>query len=201
MNEISFTSTYRIHLVEQNISPAKRKSLKKMVSSYQNVLYPKGESGHVRVSIRKRLDKDFITPIEQKGGTLPEEVTEDKGWRITACGIHNGWAPISLLDEYLQDPIIEEIDYYIELPENYQRCKWLKSKGTEKNYIDCGMPANNETGLMLIAKAASGDTNNGSFGNTYSGTGSLYCTSAGPEHAWAGKWNNTNFTMFQNVFK
>ena len=138
----------------------------------------------------KRLDKDFITPIEQKGGTLPEEVTEDKGWRITACGIHNGWAPISLLDEYLQDPIIEEIDYYIELPENYQRCKWLKSKGTEKNYIDCGMPANNETGLMLIAKAASGDTNNGSFGNTYSGTGSLYCPSAGPERAWSGKWDN-----------
>lgn len=139
----------------------------------------------------KRIDKDYITPIEQKGGVLPEEVTEDKGWTIKSFTAVNAWGAISLLDEYLQPSIIEEIDYYIELPENYQRCKWLKSKISEKNYIDCGMTANNETGLMLISKTASGDTGNGSFGNTYSGVGTINCPAAGQGHGWLGKWNNT----------
>ena len=138
----------------------------------------------------KRLDKDFITPIEQIGGTLPEEVTEDKGWKIKGLTAINAWGPISLFDEYLQEEILDEIDYSIELPDGYQRCKWLKSTGTKKQYIDTGLTADNETGLMMICKTCSGDTTNGSFGNTYSGTGSIFCPYAGQERGWNGRWNN-----------
>ena len=66
-NNNSFTSTYRIPLVEQNISPAKRALLKKTASKYQNVLYPNGNQGYVRVSIRKRLDKRFEEELHRIG--------------------------------------------------------------------------------------------------------------------------------------
>lgn len=145
----------------------------------------------------KRLDKDFITPIEQKGGTLPEEVTEDKGWTVKGFLCINGWGPISLLDEYLQEPVLDEIDYSVSLPNGYQRCKWLKSTKGEKNYIDCGIPADNETGLMLISKTASGDYHNGSFGNGYAGVGTLYCPYAGQERAWNGRYNNAGLMTDQ----
>ena len=67
MAEISFTSTYRIPLVEQNVSVAKRQALKTMASKYQNVLYPSGNQGNVRVSIRKRLDESFEQKLKQIG--------------------------------------------------------------------------------------------------------------------------------------
>lgn len=67
MNEISFTSTYRIPLVEQGITHAKRDLLKKTVSKYQNFIFPKGNNGFVRVSIRKRLDEKFEQSIKVLG--------------------------------------------------------------------------------------------------------------------------------------
>ena len=67
MNEISFKSTYRIPLIEQGINPAKRESIKKLCSKYQNVLFPKGNNGFVRISIRKRLDEKFEQKIKQLG--------------------------------------------------------------------------------------------------------------------------------------
>lgn len=67
MSDISFTSTYRIPLVEQNISKGKRQALKDVASKYQNVLYPTGEQGNVRISIRKRLDKGFEQKLHQIG--------------------------------------------------------------------------------------------------------------------------------------
>ena len=66
-NSTSFTSTYRIPLVEQNISTAKRKALKEMASQYQNVLFPGGNQGNVRVSIRKRLDEGFEQKLRRFG--------------------------------------------------------------------------------------------------------------------------------------
>lgn len=67
MYNISFGSTYRIPLVEQNITQGKREALKKMASRYQNVLYPTGNQGSVRVSIRKRLDQGFEQKLRQIG--------------------------------------------------------------------------------------------------------------------------------------
>ena len=66
-NQTQFKSTYRIPLVEQNISSAKREALKKMASKYQNVLYPNGNQGNVRLSIRKRLDEGFEQKLRQLG--------------------------------------------------------------------------------------------------------------------------------------
>ena len=66
-NNTTFGSTYRIPLVEQNISSAKREALKKMASKYQNVLFPNGNQGYVRVSIRKRLDERFEQQLRQLG--------------------------------------------------------------------------------------------------------------------------------------
>ena len=66
-NNPTFTSTYRIPLVEQNISSAKRETLKKLVSRYQNYLYPNGNQGNVRLSIRKRLDEGFEQKLRQIG--------------------------------------------------------------------------------------------------------------------------------------
>ncbi len=67
MNQVSFGSTYRIPLVEQNVSSAMRENLKTMADQYQNVLYPKGNNGYVRVSIRKRLDYSFEQKLKQLG--------------------------------------------------------------------------------------------------------------------------------------
>lgn len=67
MYNISFGSTYRIPLVEQNITQGKREALKKMASRYQNVLYPTGNQGSVMVSIRKRLDQGFEQKLRQIG--------------------------------------------------------------------------------------------------------------------------------------
>ena len=58
-NNTTFSSTYRIPLKEQNVSSAKREIIKKIASRYQNVMYPNGNQGYVRVSIRKRLDQGF----------------------------------------------------------------------------------------------------------------------------------------------
>ena len=66
-NNITFNSTYRIPLVEQNISSAKREMLKKFASKYQNCLYPNGNQGNVRLSIRKRLDDGFEQRLRQMG--------------------------------------------------------------------------------------------------------------------------------------
>jgi len=63
----SFTSTYRIPLVEQGVTPAKREALKKLASKYQNYRYPEGNNGFVRLSIRKRLDAKFEHKLKQLG--------------------------------------------------------------------------------------------------------------------------------------
>lgn len=65
--QTTFTSTYRIPLVEQNISVSKREALKKLASKYQNYMYPNGNQGNVRLSIRKRLDEGFEQKLRQLG--------------------------------------------------------------------------------------------------------------------------------------
>lgn len=67
MSDLAFTSTYRIPLVEQGITQAKREGLKKMASKYQNALFPQGNNGFVRVSVRKRLDAGFEQKLRQLG--------------------------------------------------------------------------------------------------------------------------------------
>ncbi len=65
MQEISFCSTYRIPLTQPGSSRAKKDLLKTIASKYQNVLFPSGNTGYVRVSVRKRLDSRFEQQIKQ----------------------------------------------------------------------------------------------------------------------------------------
>lgn len=67
MNDVTFGSTYRIPLVQPGIGSAKKEALKKAVSIYQNVLYPSGNQGCVRVSVRKRLDEGLEQKIRMLG--------------------------------------------------------------------------------------------------------------------------------------
>ena len=67
MTQISFTSTYRIPLIERKISVAKRQALKDLASQYENHLYPNGNKGCVRVSIPENQDARFEQKLRQIG--------------------------------------------------------------------------------------------------------------------------------------
>lgn len=95
MSEVSFQSTYRIPLVEQNITVSKREALKKMASKYQNVLYPTGNQGYVRVSIRKRLDNLFEQKLKQIGFKVFQKFDR-----------HNVPKTDGQMDTYIKDSLI-----------------------------------------------------------------------------------------------
>jgi len=67
MTQISFTSTYRIPLIERKVSVAKRQALKDLASKYENNLYPNGNKGCVRVSIPEEQDMKFEQKLRQIG--------------------------------------------------------------------------------------------------------------------------------------
>jgi hypothetical protein len=94
MDKVSFTSTYRIPLVEQNISSAKREALKKMASKYQNTMYPSGNQGNVRVSIRKRLDDGFEQKLRQIGFKVFQKLEK-----------HNIPKTKGQMDEYIKEEL------------------------------------------------------------------------------------------------
>ena len=102
MNQVSFQSTYRIPLVEQNITPAKRQALKKMSSKYQNVLFPKGENGYVRVSIRKRLDENFEQKLKQIGFKVFQKFEHHN---VPKSQFEN--SGVSKLDLYIKDELVK----------------------------------------------------------------------------------------------
>ena len=95
-NNTSFKSTYRIPLVEQNISTAKREALKKFASKYQNVMYPNGNQGNVRVSIRKRLDFAFEQRLRQMGFKVFQRFDR-----------HNVPKTKGKMDDYIKDALIK----------------------------------------------------------------------------------------------
>lgn len=94
----------------------------------------------------KSIDKNYITPIEKIGQSLPEEVTVDKGWNLTVEWNH------ATSDEPLHEHIKEKLEFdTIVLPDGYTRCEYLEDTGTQwinTNYI----PTVN-TGLYVIAKS------------------------------------------------
>ena len=109
MTQVSFKSTYRVPLVEQNITPAKREALKNMASKYQNVLYPSGNNGYVRVSIRKRLDYGFEQKLRQIGFKVFQKFER-----------HNVPKTEGKMDNYIKEQLIDR---------NYQQFgKQMKAK-------------------------------------------------------------------------
>ncbi len=90
-NNTQFTSTYRIPL----IGPAgKKQALKRIASKYQNVLYPSGNQGNVRVSIRKRLDEGFEQEFKQKGFKIYQKFER-----------HNVPKTNGMMDEYIRESL------------------------------------------------------------------------------------------------
>lgn len=67
MTQVSFTSTYRIPLIERKVSVAKRQALKDLASKYENHLYPNGNKGCVRISIPEEQDGQFEQKLRQIG--------------------------------------------------------------------------------------------------------------------------------------
>ena len=76
MSQISFTSTYRIPLIERKVSVAKRQALKDLASQYENHVYPNGNKGCVRVSIPEEQDGKFEQNLRQKGFKVYQKFEE-----------------------------------------------------------------------------------------------------------------------------
>ncbi len=68
MFNVTFGSTYRIPLTQEGVNAAKRQRLKESLSkTFQNVLYPSGNIGNVRISVRKHLDARVEKLIKDNG--------------------------------------------------------------------------------------------------------------------------------------
>ena len=100
MSDISFGSTYRIPLVQQGITAAKREALKSMASRYQNVLYPNGSNGNVRVSIRQRLDAGFELKLKRLGFKVFQKFERNN---VPKTEFEN--SGVSKLDLYIKDEL------------------------------------------------------------------------------------------------
>lgn len=92
MSQISFTSTYRIPLIERKVSVAKRQALKDLASQYENHLYPNGNKGCVRISIPEEQDGKFEQKLRQIGFKVYQKFEE-----------HN--VPEERMDNYIKQAI------------------------------------------------------------------------------------------------
>ena len=67
MNNINFTSTYRIPITQAGVNPAKKDKLRELVEPYPNKLVSKNNSGTVRVSIPDKEDEKFTRQLKSIG--------------------------------------------------------------------------------------------------------------------------------------
>lgn len=92
----------------------------------------------------KKLQNSYITPIEELGASLPEEITIDKGWTIDIYWNGNATESEIIIDD-------SSLEYStVALPENYTRCLYLQSDGTQ--YIDTEYIPTDSTGIWNAAK-------------------------------------------------
>lgn len=100
MQEITFGSTYRIPLTQIGAGKAKKDKLKTIASKYQNVLFPNGNTGYVRVSIRKRLDSRFEQEIKKFGIKVYQKFDKHN---VPKTGFEYSGVP--KLDLYIKDAL------------------------------------------------------------------------------------------------
>ena len=65
IQKISFTSTYRIPLSEQGMTPHKKEMLKDFASQFPNHLFRNNRLGHVRISVPEELDEEVETGLKK----------------------------------------------------------------------------------------------------------------------------------------
>ncbi len=67
MNEINFTSTYRIPITQAGVNAAKKAKLKELIQSYPNGLIGNSKVGNARVSMPDSEDATFIQKLKTIG--------------------------------------------------------------------------------------------------------------------------------------
>jgi len=67
MNEINFTSTYRIPISQPGINSAKKARLKVLINSYANGLIGNSKTGNARVSMNDSEDASFVAKLKTIG--------------------------------------------------------------------------------------------------------------------------------------
>ena len=67
MNEINFTSTYRIPITQAGVNSAKKGRLKELIQSYPNGLIGNSKAGNARVSMPDSEDAEFIKKLKTIG--------------------------------------------------------------------------------------------------------------------------------------
>lgn len=67
MNEINFTSTYRIPISQPGINSAKKAKLKVLIESYPNGLIGNSKTGNARVSMADSEDTNFVAKLKTLG--------------------------------------------------------------------------------------------------------------------------------------
>ena len=67
MNEINFTSTYRIPITQAGVNAAKKAKLKELIQSYPNGLIGNSKVGNARVSMPDSEDATFIQKVKTIG--------------------------------------------------------------------------------------------------------------------------------------
>ena len=67
VQNISFTSTYRIPLSERNITPGKKDEVKNFSDKYEHHLHRGCRLGWVRISVPEELDEEIEKKLKQMG--------------------------------------------------------------------------------------------------------------------------------------
>ena len=94
----------------------------------------------------KKIDKDYITPLENVGYGLSTEITSDKGWSLIPS-----WNGTATGEEVIEPDLLDKMEFdTIILPDGYTRCIYLED--TDNQYIDTGYVPTNTTGLWGLAK-------------------------------------------------
>lgn len=94
----------------------------------------------------KKIDKDYITPLENVGYGLSTEITSDKGWSLTPS-----WNGFATGEEVIEPDLLDKMEFgTIILPDGYTRCIYLED--LDDQYIDTGYVPTNTTGVWCLAK-------------------------------------------------
>lgn len=99
MNNINFTSTYRIPITQAGVNPAKKDKLRQSVEPYPNKLVSKCNTGTVRVSIPDKDDAKFIKNLKTIGYKVFQKF---EGENIPKAKLDNYIAQKLKLGEYQQ---------------------------------------------------------------------------------------------------
>ncbi len=138
IQKISFSSTFRIPFVEQNMTSNKKEALAKFASQYPNHLYPKNRLGFARISVPEEQDKEIQRGLKEIGVRVYQKFNE-----------HN--LPVNKIDKYIKNQL--RIGEYSQVGKNKKRISPIVKRELaflrEKNILE---KAENGISVADIAK-------------------------------------------------